>query len=1491
MAEVNLTLGDPIEVKVTPAEGATNVSVASAPQNVVQVQAAIATNGLQGADGVGVPAGGDEGQALVKINDTDYQTQWAFIDKLHINVINNTGATIPAGSVVYASGLHANSVEIDLADASDSSKMPAIGFTYEDMEDGDSGDVISAGFLNQNITGVTGAAVGKTMYVSESTPGSVTMVKPSGSSNLVQNVGVILKANNPGTNIQKFKVSAIDRTNDIPNLDSGHFFLGGATNTTSPYELPISSPTNGQLLRANASGNLEFVDTNQITKNVGVSNLTTTETTRNLDIIEDGHLNIRDAQNDTIFYIDEATKRVGINTTTLDKDAALFVNGNVLFKDDSTIGVEGSQEFNIGKIGDASGVATVNVTGDLNVTGNCTIDTNLKFGSAGNQLLAYPGTFAFGRNGSSATSYQFNGDVTNVSFENTGDVNLKNASGLKIFNGSTNNIAIQAPTLSGSYTLTLPTTSGTDGYVLKTDGSGTTSWVDVTAVSDAILDADFDDEDSGLMKKTGAGTYAIATADTDYQSVLPDGPFQTGDKDKLDLITVNAAVILDDAVLTTDTDISEADFVVDEDEMESDSATKVPTQQSVKAYVDSHVKTAIYSDASDNPQLAAGITAGEVRTLIGAIDDYTVTEADVTNAGALMDSEVTNLNQVKAFDSSDYATASQGTKADNALPKAGGQMTGSITFSGAQTVDGRDLSADGAKLDNIEANADVTDTANVTAAGALMDSEVTNLQDVKDFDPSDYATAAQGTAADAALPKTGGTMTGTITFAASQQFDGRDVSADGARLDTMEDNADVTDAANVAAAGAVMNSGNESIDGVKTFTSTISGSIDGNAATVTNGVYTTSSVTALSDVSDAGSGIIMSAGERTKLTNIEALADVTDSANVVSSLVSATSIDSGDQGTIKTNLGITDAADTVRTVKTTDGAVTTTLESSEELNLTAGTNIAITEAAGVVTIGTEGVITSVSADSTPALGGTLDASGYNIEDVANINVGSQIRHEGDTHTFIEFPDLGDRFKVVTGNTEKLFIGPAEVEINGASGNVDFRVRGDNTADLFFVDASTDRVGIKTVTPSEALDVDGNIKVGGTINVNGNFTIPSTDGDANQVLQTNGSGTLSWVDLPAAYGDSDVNAHLSGGTGINYNNGTISISASTNDLSDVSSSGTADGQILIYDAGSNSYDPANLTEGDNITITNGAGTITIAATDTGISNVQADSTPALGGNLNVNDFHIVSDASEHITIEAGSGGDVNIDGEPVNIKHAGTTRLATSGTGVDVTGHLDMSDDDEIRLGTDNDFRITYDSTAEDGELRAETIALKGSNDENMLRANTDGAVSLYHNASRKFDTTAYGVSVTGYAAATGYSTDFSSALTAVGNHRGATLVEGVYSSGSITNGKVYQMGLTAWAEGHADGEATASGMLAIATSTSASGKFVTKGLVKVLDIKGGSPSKGDIVYLSEDAAESGYVTVDRPSADGDIVRIVGYVVNSTADMIYFDPSPDFIEVA
>lgn len=50
------------------------------------------------------------------------------------------------------------------------------------------------------------------------------------------------------------------------------------------------------------------------------------------------------------------------------------------------------------------------------------------------------------------------------------------------------------------------------------------------------------------------------------------------------------------------------------------------------------------------------------------------------------------------------------------------------------------------------------------------------------------------------------------------------------------------------------------------------------------------------------------------------------------------------------------------------------------------------------------------------------------------------------------------------------------------------------------------VGIGTNTPSERLDVQGNINVSGTIKVNG------TDGTANQVLKKSGTGELAWSSL-------------------------------------------------------------------------------------------------------------------------------------------------------------------------------------------------------------------------------------------------------------------------------------------------------------------------------------------------------------------------------------------
>jgi hypothetical protein len=53
---------------------------------------------------------------------------------------------------------------------------------------------------------------------------------------------------------------------------------------------------------------------------------------------------------------------------------------------------------------------------------------------------------------------------------------------------------------------------------------------------------------------------------------------------------------------------------------------------------------------------------------------------------------------------------------------AGATVNGNVVVTG--TVDGRDIAADGAKIDGIEANADVTDATNVEAAGAVMDGDI-----------------------------------------------------------------------------------------------------------------------------------------------------------------------------------------------------------------------------------------------------------------------------------------------------------------------------------------------------------------------------------------------------------------------------------------------------------------------------------------------------------------------------------------------------------------------------------------------------------------------------------------------------------------------------------------------------------------------------------------------------------------------------------------------
>lgn len=124
------------------------------------------------------------------------------------------------------------------------------------------------------------------------------------------------------------------------------------------------------------------------------------------------------------------------------------------------------------------------------------------------------------------------------------------------------------------------------------------------------------------------------------------------------------------------------------------------------------------ADGSDATVNTSNVTAAGAAMLTGA--DFTgavsVTGAVNVTGGTLNIGTISgnqNLNVVGniivsgTVDGVDIATrdgilTSTTTTANNALPKAGGQMTGNITFSGTETVDGRDVSVDGTKLDTLE---------------------------------------------------------------------------------------------------------------------------------------------------------------------------------------------------------------------------------------------------------------------------------------------------------------------------------------------------------------------------------------------------------------------------------------------------------------------------------------------------------------------------------------------------------------------------------------------------------------------------------------------------------------------------------------------------------------------------------------------------------------------------------------------------------------------
>jgi len=276
--------------------------------------------------------------------------------------------------------------------------------------------------------------------------------------------------------------------------------------------------------------------------------------------------------------------------------------------------------------------------------------------------------------------------------------------------------------------------------------------------------------------------------------------------------------------------------------------------------------TVISAGAVDIAMLSATGTAGATNFLRG--DNTWVVPTDTNTTYTSSDFTHDDLTGFVANEHIDWTTDQGATNIH-----AGNYTDTNTTYSvGDGGLTQKNFTtADNTKLDGIEALADVTDVTNVTAAGALMDSEVTNLAAVKAFATTDYATAAQGTTADAALPKAGGAMTGAITT--NSTFDGRDVATDGTKLDGIETaaTADQTNAEIKTAYEANADT-NEFSDAEQTKLAGIetAATADQSQAEIKTAYEANTNTNAYTDT------------EKSKLAGVESGADVTDSTNVAS---------------------------------------------------------------------------------------------------------------------------------------------------------------------------------------------------------------------------------------------------------------------------------------------------------------------------------------------------------------------------------------------------------------------------------------------------------------------------------------------------------------------------------------------------------------------------------------------------------------------------------
>ena len=300
--------------------------------------------------------------------------------------------------------------------------------------------------------------------------------------------------------------------------------------------------------------------------------------------------------------------------------------------------------------------------------------------------------------------------------------------------------------------------------------------------------------------------------------------------------------------------------------------------------------------------------------------------------------------------------------------------------------------------------------------------------------------------------------------------------------------------------------------------------------------------------------------------------------------------------------------------------------------------------------------------------------------------------------------------------------------------------------------------------AERLKLNGSGATIGNINVNGN-TIISTDSNGNIALTPNGTGEVDIAKVDIDDGAIDgvtlgTNSPVTELQVDNINvNGNAITSTDTNGNIALTPNGTGEVDIAKVDIASGEIDGVTIGTNsavtdlrvDNIKIDGN----TISSTDSN-GNVTID--PNGTGNVAIGNFTFDADQTvgssqdNMVLTYDDSGGTIQLEAIPApSIGGNLSSALSTNGNNIEL-GDSGGATDDRIRFGDGDDISIYWDGT--DGHITAlGTLNIDGADGHEMAKFVDGGAVELYHNDTKTFETRSDGVTVTGRAVSASITTD------------------------------------------------------------------------------------------------------------------------------------------